>query len=132
MIDNDYATGNIVWVMNKKTHTKLIAEGIGVNSAAAIVAGGAQSTMPIVGGNIEELKFIPDNTIIFGYFENYVLAERAGTVIGQSEHVRFIEDQTVFKGTARYDGDLAIREAFAVYGVGGAPVTESPKFAGEA
>lgn len=81
------------------------------------MAGGAQSTMPIVGGNIEELKFIPDNTIIFGYFENYVLAERAGTVIGQSEHVRFIEDQTVFKGTARYDGDLAIREAFAVYGV---------------
>lgn len=132
VIDNDYATGNIVWVMNKKTHTKLIAEGIGVNSAAAIVAGGAQSTMPIVGGNIEELKFIPDNTIIFGYFENYVLAERAGTVIGQSEHVRFIEDQTVFKGTARYDGDLAIREAFAVYGVGGAPVTEAPKFAGEA
>ena len=38
VIDNDYATGNIVWVMNKKTHTKLIAEGIGVNSAAAIVA----------------------------------------------------------------------------------------------
>ena len=132
VIDNDYATGNIVWVMNKKTHTKLIAEGIGVNSAAAIVAGGAQSTMPIVGGNIEELKFIPDNTIIFGYFENYVVAERAGAVIGQSEHVRFIEDQTVFKGTARYDGDLAIREAFAVYGVGGAPVTEAPKFAGEA
>ena len=50
----------------------------------------------------------------------------------QSEHVRFLEDQTIFKGTARYDGKPAIREAFAVIGIGGAPNTESPKFAGEA
>ena len=69
--------------------------------------------------------------LIFGYFKNYVLAERAGTKLGQSEHVRFIEDQTVFRGTARYDGKPAIREAFAVYGIGKAPVTTAPKFAGE-
>lgn len=130
-IDNDYDTGTIVWVMNKKTHTKLIAESMGVNSAAAIVAG-TGNTMPVIGGDIVELKYIPDDTIIFGYFKNYVLAERAGTKLGQSEHVRFIEDQTVFRGTARYDGKPAIREAFAVYGIGKAPVTTAPKFAGEA
>lgn len=129
-IDNDYDTGTIVWVMNKKTHTKLIAESMGVNSAAAIVAG-TGNTMPVIGGDIVELKYIPDDTIIFGYFKNYVLAERAGTKLGQSEHVRFIEDQTVFRGTARYDGKPAIREAFAVYGIGKAPVTTAPKFAGE-
>ena len=130
-IDNDYDANEITWVMNKKTHTKLISESIGVNSAAAIVAGGAKATMPILGGDIVELKFIPDDTIVFGYFKNYILAERAGTTIAQSEHVRFIEDQTVFKGTARYDGDLSIREAFAIYGIGKAPVTTVPLFAGE-
>ena len=132
IVDNDYDTGTLVWVMNKTTHTKLLAESLGVNSAAAIVAGGAQATMPVVGGDIVELKYIPDDTIIFGYFSNYALAERAGTKIEQSEHVKFLEDQTVFKGTARYDGDLVIREAFAVYGIGKAPDTTAPKFAGEA
>lgn len=131
IIDNDYDTGTLVWVMNKKTHTKLIAESLGVNSAAAIVAGGAQGTMPVLGGDIVELKYIPDDTIIFGYFGNYSLVERAGTKLDQSEHVRFLDDQTVFRGTARYDGDLAIREAFAVYGLGKAPVTDAPAFAGE-
>lgn len=130
VIDNDYDTEEIVWVMNKKTHTKLVAESMGVNSAAAITAG-MNNSMPVIGGAIVELKYIPDDTIIFGYFKNYVLAERAGTKISQSEHVRFLEDQTVFKGTARYDGDLAIREAFAVFGIGKAPTTDTPEFAGE-
>lgn len=131
VIDNDYDTGAIVWIMNKATHTKLVAESMGVNSNAAIVAG-MNNAMPVIGGVIEELKFIPDDTIIFGYFKNYVLAERAGTKLAQSEHVKFIEDQTVFKGTARYDGKPAIREAFAVFGIGKEPDTTAPKFAGEA
>ena len=130
IIDNDYDTNEIVWCMSKKTHTKLIAESLGTNAAAAIVAG-MNGTMPVIGGKIEEFKYIPENTIIFGYFGNYVLAERAGTRLMQSEHVRFLEDQTVFKGTARYDGKPEIREAFAVIGIGGAPDTTAPKFAGE-
>lgn len=130
IIDNDYDTGAIVWCMNKKTHTKLMSESMGINSSAAIVAG-MNNTMPVIGGNIEEFKYIPDDTIIFGYFKNYQLVERAGNKLGQSEHVRFLEDQTVFRGTARYDGKPAIREAFAVMGLGKAPVTTAPKFAGE-
>lgn len=130
VVDNDYDTGNIVWIMNKKTRTKMIVESMGVNSAAAITAG-ISNSMPVIGGDIVELKFIPDDTIVFGYFKNYILVERAGTKISQSEHVRFLEDQTVFKGTARYDGDLIIREAFAIYGIGKAPDTTAPLFAGE-
>lgn len=130
VIDNDYDTEEIVWVMNKKTHTRLISESMGVNTAAAITAG-MNNSMPVIGGAIVELKFIPDDTIIFGYFKNYTLVQRAGTKISQSEHVRFLEDQTVFKGTARYDGDLAIREAFAIFGLGKAPNTTAPTFAGE-
>lgn len=130
IVDNDYNTDVLVWCMNKKTHTEIMAESMDANQAAAIVAG-MGNTMPVIGGNIEEFKYIPDNVIIFGYGKNYTLVERAKTVLGQSDQVRFIEDQTVFRGTARYDGKPAIREAFGILGIGSAPNTAAPKFAGE-
>lgn len=110
---NDYFESGLCWIMNKKTHTKLIVQSMDKNLNAAIVAG-INDTMPVVGGDIVELPFIPDDNIAFGYMEAYLLAERAGTSLGQSEHVRFIEDQTVFKGTARYDGKPVIPEAFGL------------------
>ena len=130
LIDNDYNTDDITWMMNKKTHTKLLSESLGANANAAIVAG-MDNQMPVIGGEIIEFKYIPDNTVIFGYMRNYLLVERAGQKLATSEHARFIEDQTVFKGTARYDGQPVIREAFAIYGIGGAPTTTTPLFAGE-
>ena len=72
---------------------------------------------------IEKLSFIPDDVIIGGYGDLYLLAERAGTAISQSEHARFIEDQTVFKGTARYDGLPVIAEGFVAIGIGGTKPT---------
>ena len=70
--------------------------------------------MPVIGGIIEVLEFIPENIIIGGYFDLYHLAERAGAQFMTSEHVRFLQDQTVFKGVARYDGQAVIPEAFVV------------------
>lgn len=130
LVDNDYDTSEVTWLMNKKSHVKLLSESLGANANAALVAG-MNNQMPVVGGEIIEFKYIPDDTIIFGYLKNYLLVERAGQKVAQSEHVRFIEDQTVFKGTARYDGQPVIREAFGIYGIGGAPTTTSPLFAGE-
>ena len=85
--------------------------------------------MPVVGGIIEVLSFIPDNVIIAGYFDLYVLAERAGSRFASSEHVRFLQDQPVFKGTARYDGAPAIAEAFVAVGIGAAPTATAVTFA---
>ena len=113
VIENDYSETGLAWVMNKKTHMKLMVESMDKNMNASIVAG-ISSQMPVVGGEIIELNFIPDNNLVYGYFDMYLLAERAGTRLGQSEHVRFLEDQTVFKGTARYDGIPVIAEAFGV------------------
>lgn len=116
VIENDYSESGLVWLMNKKTHMKLMVQSMDKNMNAAIVAGiGTQ--MPIVGGEIIELNFIPDDNIAFGYLDMYLLAERAGTTLGQSEHVRFLEDQTVFKGTARYDGMPVIAEAFGLMSI---------------
>lgn len=117
-----YATGRKMWIMNEITHTTLLAEAMGKNASGAIVSG-INATMPIVGGELVIVsdRIIPDNNIICGYGDMYLLAERAGTAIGSSEHVRYIEDQTVFKGTARYDGRPVMGDAFVAIGLGAAP-----------
>lgn len=123
-----YARGEKVWVMNEATYTALMVEAIAVNASGAIVSG-VNGTMPVIGGAIEVLDFVPDNVIIGGYFELYLLAERAGTRLEQSEHVRFLNSQTVFKGTARYDGQPAIAEAFVAIGIKGTTPSATMTFA---
>lgn len=117
-----YSRGEIVHVMNEKTYTTLIANALTFNASGAVVSG-IDGTMPVIGGAIEVLNFVPDNNIISGYFDLYTLAERSGAKFATSEHVRFLQDQTVFKGTARYDGKPAIAEAFVVQGINVAPST---------
>lgn len=112
-VTNAYMKSGLIWLMNENTHTDLLINSMDKNASAAIVAG-MYETMPVIGGTIIELPFIPDNNIVYGYGDAYLLAERAGIQIGTSEHYRFIEDQTIFKGTARYDGTPVIPEAFGV------------------
>lgn len=129
--DNDYTSGGRFWAMNESTRTKLMVEAMNISAAGAIVTG-MQNTMPVIGGAIETLGFIPDGVIIGGYGEHYFLAERAGAQIGYSEHVRYLEDQTVFKGTARYDGKPIIAESFVGIGIDvDAPAANDVTFASD-
>jgi HK97 family phage major capsid protein len=123
-----YAAKGLTWYMNNKTKQKVMAESMSINAAGAIVAG-VGNQMPVLGGEIETLSFLADNIIIVGYFENYLLAERAGIKISSSEHAQFIQDNTLFKGTARYDGGPTIAEAFAVIGIAGTTPTATMTFA---
>lgn len=129
-IKGAYARGNKTWVMNEKTYTNLTAEAMSINAAGAI-ATGINGVMPVLGGDIEVLDFIPDGIIIGGYFELYLLAERAGTKFAQSEHAFFIQDQTAFKGTARYDGQPVIAEAFMAIGINGPTPNATMTFASD-
>ena len=127
-----YSRGEKVFVMNEKTYTELMAATVQVDSNGRIVAG-VSDIMPVVGGIIEVLGFLPDNVIIGGYFDLYTLAERAGAKFASSEHVRFLQDQTVYKGTARYDGAPAIAEGFVAIGLGGnTPAANAVTFAPDA
>lgn len=128
--NDDYSGNGITWIMNKKTHMDLVAQSMDKNMNAAIVAG-MNNTMPVIGGEIVELSFIPDNNIVFGYLDMYLLAERSETKLGQSEHCRFIEDQTVFKGTARYDGTPVIPDAFVAITTSTDEPTTSVTFPGD-
>lgn len=125
-----YARAGKVWIMNETTLTKLQAEALSVNAAGAIVSG-MSNTMPVVGGAVEILDFIPDNVILAGYFELYLLAERAGSKFATSEHVFFLQDQTAMKGTARYDGVPVIAEAFAAIGINGTTPNATMTFAAD-
>lgn len=111
--DTKYSAGKPVWVCNHKTHIDLQAKALAFNSAAALTAG-VTSELPVIGGQIVELDFVPDNEIIGGYMDLYLLAEREGTTLEQSREVKFIEDQTAFKASARYDGKPVRGEAFVV------------------
>lgn len=123
VVRTNYSDGNITWIMHETTKAKIVSEGVEYNSSAAIVSG-VNGTMPVVGGDIVTLDFMADGDIAFGHLDLYLAAERAGTSIAVSEHARFIQDQTIFKGTARYDGVPVFGEAFGVININGkAPTT---------
>lgn len=128
VIDSDYARGTTFWAMNHKTRTKLISAALSINAAGAIVSG-IESTMPVVGGAIEELNFIPDDVIIGGYGDMYVVAERAGMQMGYSTEAKYMDDQTAFRGTARMDGMPVMPAAFVAIGINGAAPDATMTFA---
>ena len=123
-----YARGGKTWCMNETTRTFIAAQGMTINAEGVLVSA-ANGTMPVIGGAVEILEFIPDYVIIGGYFENYLLAERKGNQFATSEHVRFLQDETVMKGTARYDGAPVIAEAFVAIGINGTTPNSTMTFA---
>lgn len=128
--DNKYSRGNIVWAMNEATYTKLRVQAMSINAAGAIVSG-MDRTMPVIGGAVETLNFIPDNVIVAGYGDMYLLAERRGVQLGTSEHAFWVADQTGFKGTARYDGKVKDVDAFVAIGINGVTPTATMTFAAD-
>lgn len=124
----NYSTGEKFWAMNEKTYITLMSKMVIFNAGGSLVAS-LNKSMPIVDGDIEFLPFIPEGDIIGGYGSLYLLAERAGMQFAQSEHVRFIEDQTVFKGTARYDGKPVFGEGFVMVNINNVDPTTTVAFA---
>lgn len=126
----DYSNGDKVWMMNSTTYAKLLSMALSINSAGAIVSG-QNKTMPIVGGDIVTLEFMPDGDIVGGYGSLYLMVERAGAKFGASEHVRYLQNQTLFKGTARYDGMPVLGEAFVAININDVAPTTSIAFAAD-
>ena len=123
-----YARGPLFWAMNSKTYNKVISNATAIDATGAIVSriGGV---MPIVGGDIDVLEFMPDGDIVGGYGLLYTLGERAGVRIESSIHAQWIQDNTVFRATARYDGAPAIANAFIGVNINGAAPTTVMNFA---
>lgn len=126
--DGKYSRGRITWIMNEKMYRFLKAQALAFDAAGAIVSG-VDGTMPVDGGDIVVLNFVPDNNIAFGYLDLYSALIKKEMTVAISTEAKFIEDQTVIKGTMRADGKPAIAKAFGAIGYGAAPTTEV-EFAG--
>ncbi|QOS77944.1 phage major capsid protein [Paenibacillus sp. JNUCC31] len=123
------ARNGLVLVMNEMTWNSLVLpESLSVNAAGTIVAANG-GTFPVVGAKVEFLDFVPVGDIAGGYLEKYLLSERQGGFFGASEHVRWIEDEVVFKGTARYDGKPVRPDSFILFNIQNAEPTKSVAFA---
>jgi HK97 family phage major capsid protein len=123
----NYTDGRAFWVMNRKTHIKLMTKALAFDAAAALLAG-VNNQMPIIGGEIVELELMGDNTIIGGYGSAYLLAERAGAQIESSEHAKFQQLMTGFRGYARYDGMPVFGEAFVIVNFANADAATTSTF----
>ena len=124
-----YSGDGLFWAMNRKTHLDILAKALAVNAQGAYVAG--TQLMPIIGGTVIEFDDdeMQDYEIIGGFGGNYLLAERAGIEFDSSKEFRFTQDETVFKGTARYDGRPLAGEAFVIVNYNNTSPTTSATFA---
>lgn len=124
----NYSDGAAVWLMNRKTHIDLMTKALAFDSAAALVAG-MNNTMPVIGGTIVELDFMSDYDIAGGFLKLEHMVERAGASIQSSDIPLFLQDQTVFKAVARYDGKPAIGEGFVIVNYNNADPAVTKTFA---
>ena len=125
-----YSRGNQSWVMNSKTYALLKSKLITFTATGDIVAN-LFGTLPVVTGDIDILEFMPDGDIVGGYFDLYLMAMRAGMTIESSSEVQFIQDNTVFKGKERADGQPIIPGAFVAININNQEVTTVMDFAAD-
>ena len=124
-----YNQGGLFWVMNRKTHLDIMAKCLAFDAAAALVSN--TNLFPVVGGTIIEMEDdeLADYEIIGGFGGNYLMAERAGIQLASSSEYLFLQDQTAYKGTARYDGKPLAGEAFVIVNYNNQAPTTSKDFA---
>lgn len=125
-----YSRGNQSWAMNSKTYALLKSKLIAFTATGDIVAN-LFGTLPVVTGDIDILEFMPDGDIVGGYFDLYLMAIRAGMTIESSSEVQFIQDNTVFKGKERADGQPIIPGAFVAININNQEVTTVMDFAAD-
>ena len=106
-----FTTDGKIWVMNDLTRQDILIRALAFNANAALMSG-IENTMPVVGGEIITLEFIPNHTVIGGYGNEFLLVEREGGTLASSDAPLFLQDKTAFKCTARYDGQPISGEAY--------------------
>lgn len=128
---SNFSTGSKFFAMNESTYRTLQMEGLSINVNGAIVSA-VDGSMPFVGGKVELFDFIPDGDVIGGYGSNYLLAEREGATMESSRHAQFVAQNTVFLGSARYDGRPVFGNSFVVFNINNVAPTMTMTFVADA
>ena len=125
-----YSRGELFWAMNSKTYALLKSKAITFTASGDVVAN-VYGVLPIVTGDVDILEFMPDGDIVGGYGDLYLWAQRSGMTIEASTEVQFIQDNTVFRGKERADGQPVIPGAFVAININGSAVTTVMDFAAD-
>ena len=116
--------------MNSKTLATLKSKLITFAASGELLAR-FNGVMPIIDGDVDVLEFMPDGDIVGGYGDLYLLAMRSGMTIESSREVQFLQDNTVFKGKQRADGQPVIPGAFVAININNTSVTTAMTFAAD-
>lgn len=108
--------GEIVAVMKRSTYYNRFLEfSIQVNAEGNVVGKLPNLKQPdLLGLPVVFNNSLAVDQVLFGEFDKYTLIERESITIDNSEHVKFVEDQTAFRGKGRYDGKPTNVDAFVL------------------
>lgn len=110
------SSGEIVAVMKRSTYyNRLVEFSIKTDSAGNVVGKLPNLRNPdLVGLRVVFNNNLDEDTVLFGDFSKYTLVQREAITIDSSDQVKFVEDQTAFRGKGRFDGKPTKPEAFAL------------------
>ncbi|WP_446936688.1 phage major capsid protein [Lysinibacillus fusiformis] len=117
LIDSGEDTvGEIAAVMKRSTYYNRFLEfSIQVNAEGNVVGKLPNLKQPdLLGLPVVFNNSLAVDQVLFGEFDKYTLIERESITIDNSEHVKFVEDQTAFRGKGRYDGKPTNVDAFVL------------------
>ena len=115
-VDTDGTGGEVIAVMNRATYYSKI-----VPKTLAVAANGVLTGSYALPFRVVLSAYADDNTIVFGDFKQFLLAQRSEIRVESSTEVQFTSDNTVFKGVGFYDGKATKAKAFAVVTITAAP-----------
>lgn len=114
--DGTDSVGEIVAVMKRSTYyNRLIGYSINTDSNGNLVGKVPNLSQPdLLGLKIVFNNNLDNDTVLFGDFAKYTLVEREAITIDSSDQVKFVEDQTAFRGKGRFDGKPTNVNAFVL------------------
>lgn len=113
--EDGHPLGEITATMRRSTYYKhIITQTMAQTSDGRYIMQPANNYALPDGTRVILSSSVPEDTIVLGDLKAYLLGERAGVKLATSTDVRFIQDQTVVKGTARYDGKVVDENKFVV------------------
>lgn len=102
--DGEEAYGEIIMVMKRSTfYGRFIRGMVAVDSNGRYVAPNVANPN-VAGLRVVFSQYMDADKVLIGDFKRYLITNRAGIKLEESKDVKFIEDQTVFKGLIRADG----------------------------
>lgn len=110
------SVGEIVAVMKRTTYyDRFLQFTVQVNAQGNVVGKLPNLASPdLLGLRVVFNNNIDADKVLFGEFDKYTLVEREDITIDKSEHVKFTEDQTGFRGKGRFDGKPVNAKAFVL------------------